>query len=314
VTLHPQARAALSAPSRAATTLAEIQAERAAMDADARALTGPPIPVPVVVDVRAGAVPCRLYDPRNGHGAPVVVYLHGGGWVAGSLETVDAACRRLADRSGCAVLSVGYRLAPEHSWPAAIEDAEAAVAWLRANGELHGLDASRLAVAGDSSGGNLAAVLARRARDAGSPFALQVLIYPATDAVAAAEAGSRDAANPDAGSEHGLSSRDMATYWDHYLPAGADRTDPDISPAHADCLEGLPPALVITAEHDVLSAEAEAYAHALAEAGVPVVHTRYQGMIHSFFRMLAVFDAAAVAVDQAAAAVRDALDGPARPA
>jgi acetyl esterase len=307
VTLHPQARAALSAPSPVPATLSEVEALRAEMEAGAAAATGPGTPVPVVADVDAGGVPCRLYDPRNGHGAPVVVYLHGGGWVAGSLETVDSACRRLADRSGCAVLSVGYRLAPEHPWPAAITDAEAAVAWLRAEADAHGLDATRLAVAGDSAGGNLAAVLARRARDAGTPFALQVLIYPTTDAVAAA-----NAVDPDAGAEHGLSLADMAAFWNHYLPAGADRKDPDISPAYADSLAGLPRTLVITAEHDVLTPEAEAYADALADAGVTVVHARYQGMVHSFFRLLAVYDAAAVAVDQAAAAVRDALDGPAR--
>jgi acetyl esterase len=298
VTLHPQSVALLAETSSGPTTLAEIQADRAAMDAAAPALTGPPIPVPIVADVDAGGVPCRLYDPRNGHGAPVVVYLHGGGWVAGSLETVDAACRRLADRSGCAVLSVGYRLAPEAPWPAAIEDADAAVAWLRANADAHGLNASRLAVAGDSAGGNVAAVLARRARDAGMPFAYQVLIYPATDAVPE---------HPEAGAEHGLSTGEMARYWDFYLPDGSDRHDPDISPARAADLAGLPPTLVITAEYDVLREEGEAYAHALAAAGVPVVLTRYQGMIHSFFRLLAVFDAAAVAVDQAAAALRDAL-------
>jgi len=303
VTLHPQAVAALTEPSRPPITLAEVVADRVEMDASAPALTGPPIPVPVVADIDADGVPCRLYDPRNGHGAPVVVYLHGGGWVSGSLETVDAACRRLADRSGCAVLSVAYRLAPEAQWPAAVEDSEAAVAWLRANAEERGLDATRLAVAGDSAGGNLAAVLARRARDAGTPFAFQVLVYPATDAVS----GCTAADDLDAGAEHGLSGRDMAVFWDHYVPDGVDRKHPDVSPAHAESLEGLPPALVITAEYDVLRDEAEAYAQALTEAGVPVVLTRYQGVIHSFFRMLAVFDASAVAVDAAAAAVRDAL-------
>ncbi len=131
-------------------------------------VSGVPTPVAIVRDVDAGGVPCRLYDPRRGHGAPVLVYVHGGGWIAGSLTTADAACRRLADRSGCAVLSVGYRLAPEATWPAAIEDVETAVSWLRANAEEHGLDASRLAVGGDSAGGNVAAVLARRARDAGT--------------------------------------------------------------------------------------------------------------------------------------------------
>jgi acetyl esterase len=283
--------------------LAEIMADRAAMEAGAAAVTGPPIPVPVVVDVNADGVPCRLYDPRNSHGAPVLVYLHGGGWVSGGLATADAACRRLADRSGCAVLSVGYRLAPEAQWPAAILDAETAVAWLRANADAHGVDASRLAIGGDSAGGNLAAVLARRARDAGAPFAFQLLVYPVTDAVS----GATSLPDLTAGADSGLSGRDLVVYWDHYLPDGVDREDPDISPLHAESLAGLPPALVITAEYDVLRDEAEAYAHAMIEAGVPVVLTRYQGMVHSFFRMLGAFDASPVAVDQAAAAVREAL-------
>lgn len=303
MTLHPQARAALAEPSRAPTTLAEIHADRTATEAGAVAVTGLPIPVPVVVDVDADGVPCRLYDPRNGHGAPVLVYVHGGGWISGGLTSADAACRRLADRSGCAVLSVGYRLAPEAQWPAALLDVETAVEWLRGNAAAHGLETGRLAIGGDSAGGNLAAVVARRARDAGAPFAFQLLVYPVTDAVSGATSGP----DLDAGAENGLSGRDMAVYWDHYLPAGADRKDPDISPIHADSLAGLPPALVITAEYDVLRDEGEAYAHAMIEAGVPVVLTRYQGMVHSFFRMLGVFDASPVAVDQAAAAVREAL-------
>jgi acetyl esterase len=149
-------------------------------------------------------------------------------------------------------------------------------------------------------------VLARRARDAGTPFAHQTLVYPVTDGVG----GSAAAADLEAGAEHGLSGAAMAFYWRCYLPDGADRTHPDVSPACAPDLAGLPPALVITAEYDVLAAEGEAYAGAMAEAGVPVVTTRYQGMVHGFFRKLAQFDAAAVAVDQVAAAVREALDRP----
>jgi acetyl esterase len=283
-----------------------LAADRAANDAEARELSGPPTPVPVVLDLDAGGVPVRLYDPRNGHGAPVIVYLHGGGWVYGSLETVDGACRRLAHRSGCAVLSVGYRLAPEHPSPAAVDDVEAAVAWLRANAEEHGVSAARLAVAGDSAGGNLAAVVARRARDAGQPFAFQALIYPVIDGTPA----SPSLADPGAGAEHGLSGAEMAYFWDAYAPAGVDREHPDLTPLRAADLAGLPPALVITAEYDILRDEGEAYADALAAAGVPVVATRYQGLIHGFFRRLAKFDAAPVAVDQVAAAAREALDPP----
>lgn len=307
MTLHPQAREALAGGDAFAPSLAGLAAERAGMEAHARAVTGPPVPVPVVANVNAGGVPCRLYDPRNGHGAPVLIYLHGGGWACGSLDTADGVCRRIADRSGCAVLSVGYRLAPEHPWPAAIHDAEAAVEWLRAHAEEYGLDADRLAVAGDSAGGNLAAVLARRARDAGRQFAYQVLVYPETDAVT----GCVSAPDPAAGGEHGLSVAAMRFYWDTYLPEGADRKHADVSPAHAASLAGLPPALVITAEYDVARDEGEAYAHAMSEAGVPVVLTRYQGMVHGFFRALTRYDASPMAVDQVAAAVRDALDRPA---
>jgi acetyl esterase len=301
VVLHPQARAALAGGESTPLTVENLPVDRAEGDATALMVSGPPIGLPVVRDVEPG----RLYDPRNGHGAPVLVYLHGGGWVMGSIETVDGVCRRIAHRSGCAVLAVRYRLAPEHPWPAAIEDAEAAVAWLRTNAEAHGLDASRLAVAGDSAGGNLAAVLARRARDQGNPFALQVLVYPIIDGVAGSAVG-----DPATGREYGLTSGDMAFFWDCYVPAGVDRKDPDLSPIYAESLAGLPPALVITAEHDVLREEGEAYAAALLEAGVPVVLTTYQGLIHSFFRKLASFDGAAAAVDQVAAAVREALDPP----
>jgi acetyl esterase len=305
VTLHPQSRAALEGVSEIDPTYEWLIGHRAEADRTAPEVSGPPIALPVVADVDADGVPARLYDPRFGRGAPVLVYVHGGGWASGSLDTVDGLCRRIAHRSGIAVLSVGYRLAPEHPWPSGIEDVEAAVGWLRANAEAHGLDASRLAISGDSAGGNLAAVAARRARDAGQPFGFQALIYPATDAVGGTPAG-----DPQGGAGAGLTNGRMAHYWNWYLPADADRKHPDISPIHAESLAGLPPALVITAEYDVLRDEGEAYAAAMAEAGVPVVLSRYQGLIHGFARELANFDAARAAADQIAAAVREALDPP----
>ncbi|MDQ1659791.1 MAG: acetyl esterase [Cryptosporangiaceae bacterium] len=304
MTLHPQSRTALAAAGAPIDPTYEwLVGHRANLDATSPANSGPPIALPVVADVDAGGVPARLYDPRYGRGAPVLVYVHGGGWCAGSLETVDGLCRRIAHRSGVAVLSIGYRLAPEHQWPAGLDDVETAIAWLRASAETHGIDATRLAIAGDSSGGNLAAVVARRARDRGEPFAFQALVYPATDAVDGTPAG-----DPDEGT--GLTNGRMAHYWNWYLPEGADRKDPDVSPAHAESLEGLPPALVITAEYDVLREEGERYAVAMAEAGVPVVLARYQGLVHGFARELANFDGARAAADQIAGAVREALDPP----
>jgi acetyl esterase len=324
MTLHPQAVAYLAAdgpPGTGAPAVGLLAADRLGEDAAAAALGGPPVPLPVVREVDADGVTCRLYDPRAGRGAPVTVFLHGGGWVAGSLVTLDAACRRLADRSGCAVFSIGYRLAPEHPWPAQIDDVERAVGWLRGQAVDAGLDVSRLAIAGDSAGGTLAAVIARRARDAGTPYRFQALIYPPIRPPLDPPAGP----DPALGAEYGLSHGEMAFYWSCYRGAlGADGVrgpvldpagpggpaDPDLVPSAAASLAGLPPTLLITAEYDVLCAEGEEYGDALAAAGVPMVATRYLGMPHGFFRRLAVFDAARAAVDQVAAAIRDALDPP----
>ncbi len=299
MTLHPQARAAIDVQPRQPMARDNLVAIRASMvDAiDTETDRGPM--VPVVVDVDADGVPGRLYDPRNGHGAPVLVYLHGGGWTLGDLDTHDAVCRRLADRSGCAVLAVDYRLAPEHAYPAAIEDVEAAVAWLRAHAGDLGVDGGRVAISGDSAGGHLAAVVARRGRDAGVPYLFQALVYPIIDPTMTSGSYAEF-------SGYGLGAEEMAFYWDAFAPG--DRTDPDLAPSAAK-LEGLPPALVITAEYDVLRDEGEAYAAALSAAGVSAVAVRYQGMIHGFFRKPRLFDAAHVAIDQVAAAVRDALEG-----
>ena len=300
MSLHPQTRAALAAQPGEPLTRDNIEAVRASMrNAIGVEVGRPGVMVPVVEDRVADGVPCRLYDPRNGHGAPVAVYLHGGGWVMGDLDTHDGICRRLADRSGCAVLSVAYRLAPEHPYPAAVEDVETAVAWLRKNATDHGVDASRLAVVGDSAGGHLAAVAARRARDAGEPYACQVLIYPVLDPGMATESYRTCV-------DVGLGAPEMRFFWDAFAPPGVDRNDPDLAPLNAS-LAGLPPTLLITAEHDPLRDEGEAYGAALAEAGVPVTVTRYQGVNHGFARKLALFDAAVAAADQAAAALREAL-------
>ena len=227
------------------------------------------------------------------------VYAHGGGWCYGSIETVDRFCRRVADRSGCAVLSVGYRLAPEHVFPAAVDDVETVLAWVRKEGGQLGVDASRLAIGGDSAGGQIATVVARRQRDAATPLDYQVLIYPVIDPMLASESYAELGG-------YGLDRASMKLAWEAYVPEPAQRFGPDVAPLAAD-LTGMPPTLVITAEYDVLRDEGADYADALIAAGVPTVHVRYAGMNHGFARKLAVIDAARAATDQVAAALRAAL-------
>jgi acetyl esterase len=249
----------------------------------------------------AGAIPARLYRPSADAELPVVVWLHGGGWVIGSVETYDPVARALALASGAAVVSVDYRLAPEHPYPAAVDDAEAAVRALADRAGELGLDGARMAIAGDSAGGNLATVVARRLRDGGGPrLRLQVLIYPVTDA-ARDTPSYRDVAVAGA-----LGGEEMDWYWDLYL-AGADGLDPDASPLRADDLSGMPPAYLLIAAHDPLRDEAGRYAERLEAAGVPVTVRRFDGMVHGFVRWRAKLDAAHVAMDELGAALRSAL-------
>jgi acetyl esterase len=210
----------------------------------------------IVIPARPGSLGARVYSP-SGDAPGVVVYFHGGGWVIGSVADWDASCRALAVASGCDVVSVEYRLAPEHIFPAAADDAFAAVAWVAS---LTGLAAGRpIVVAGDSAGGNLAAVATLRARDAGGPaIALQVLVYPVTDCDL-----DRGSYHQYDGSELILNREDMVWFWDHYLPSRSARVDPDASPLRAADLAGLPPAYLITAEHDPLRDEGFAYGQRL---------------------------------------------------
>jgi acetyl esterase len=301
--LHPQVTAAAALRRRppadvlAADPQTQLQFVRDAMEESNEAETGPALPLPVVVDVDADGVPCRLY--AKSFGAPLLVYVHGGGWCYGSIETVDRFCRRVADRSGCAVLSVGYRLAPEHVFPAALNDVETVLAYVRKEGADLGVDPSRLAIGGDSAGGQLATVAARRQRDAATPLDYQVLIYPAVDPMLASE-------SYDELGDYGLDRASMKLAWEAFVPDPALRFTPDVAPLAAD-LAGMPPTLVITAEYDVLRDEGADYADALLAAGVPVVHTRYAQVNHGFARKLAVIDAARAAADQVAAALRSAL-------
>ncbi|HEY4726893.1 MAG TPA: alpha/beta hydrolase [Actinomycetes bacterium] len=282
-----------------------VEQARAFHVADAAALNGPPAPVAAVADRRvpgpAGELPVRVYTPEGEPPFPIVVFFHGGGWVVGTLDTYDPLCRALAAATPAVVVSVDYRLAPEHRWPAAVEDAYAATEWASRNAAALGGAQHRLAVAGDSAGGNLAAVVALGARDRGGPaIAFQLLVYPALDA-AGDTASWREFADG-----HYLTAAGMRWYWDHYL-GGADGRAPDASPLRAAFVGGLPPALVIGAEYDILRDEGEAYAARLAEAGVDATASRHAGVVHGFVRWRAVTGAAEDALQEAAAALRSAL-------
>jgi acetyl esterase len=252
----------------------------------------------------AGDVPIRVYAPEASEPLPLVVYFHGGGWVIGEIQTHDATCQQLATMVPAVVVSVGYRLAPEHPYPAAIEDCRAATRWVYDHAGDLGGDGSRLALAGDSAGGNLAALVSLLARDEGQPrIAFQLLVYPATDLTGSFTS------HVENGEGYLLTSEAIRWFLDHYIPE-AERKHPRASPHFAADLSGLPPALIITAEFDPLRDEGEAYGSRLAEAGVPVTVTRYDGMIHGFFGMDTMLAAGAQALGQAAAALRDTLYRP----
>ena len=251
----------------------------------------------------AGDIPVRIYTPASRGSLPVLMYFHGGGWVIGSVEANDVLCRALSNAAGCIVMSVDYRLAPEHPFPAAVDDAYHATLWAAENAAGIGGDPSRIAVGGDSAGGNLAAVVAQVARDHGKPpLKFQLLIYPVTDAACDTPSYSENA-------DGYLLTRDaMQWFWNHYTRSDADRKNPYASPLRASNFTGLPPALVITAEFDPLRDEGERYADRLRAAGIPVQLTRYDGMIHGFFAMAAMIDQGKQAIQQAAAALRAAFE------
>jgi acetyl esterase len=302
--LHPQVEASLAIRRRppaevvAAELYEQVRFARSAMEESNEAECGPALPLPVVADLDADGVPARLY--AKSVNAPVFVYVHGGGWCFGSIETVDRMCRRIADRSGCAVLSVGYRLAPEHVFPAGLEDVETVLGYVRKQGAGLGLDPSRLAIGGDSAGGLLATVAARRQRDAATPLDHQVLVYPMIDPMMASESYEEAAG-------YGLDRASVKLAWDTFVPDVALRYTADLAPLAVADLSGMPSTLLITAEYDVLRDEGADYADALLTAGVPVVHVRYAGVNHGFARKLAVFDAARACVDQIATDLRSAL-------
>ncbi|MBI5274824.1 MAG: alpha/beta hydrolase [Burkholderiales bacterium] len=273
---------------------------------DRRAFTQPPAPdVGAVRELKAGSVPLRLYRPIGSapsQALPVLVYYHGGGWVIGDLDTHDTLCRELCNGSGCSVVAVDYRLAPEHRFPAAVDDAAAALRWVHANaGELK-LDPARIAVGGDSAGGNLAAVMAIVARDAGDvPVVFQLLVYPATDQRRGWPSHTSN------GQGYLLTRETMDYFHDHYLPDPAMDMDWRSSPLLRDDLGKLPPALVLTAGYDPLRDEGLQYAHRLTEAGNRATLVNFERQIHGFITMGRVIDEANVAVQLCAAQLRQAL-------
>ncbi len=271
-------------------------------------LAGEPEPIERIEDIDVpgpgGPIACRIYAASSGGPLPALLYLHGGGWVVGDIDSHDSVCRGLARRAGCLVLSVDYRLAPEHRFPAALEDAWAAMSWLHDNAAGIGADPGRLAVGGDSSGGNLAAVLARWSRDRGGPRpAAQVLIYPVIDI---------DLDTPSyrtVGTGYGLTRESMRWYWEQYLSDPRDGASPDASPLRATDLSNLAPALVITCELDPLMSEGTAYAAVLGSAGVPVEHIHEPDMIHGYIRMAGVISRARKSWDDCARFLRRELQG-----
>lgn len=280
-------------------TLAEA---RAADLADIRAGGGNAEPVAEVTDRTFPGPdderPVRVYRPSADRPLGTLVYFFGGGWTLGGIDTSDGVCRALANAAGCLVVTPGYRLAPEHPFPAAVNDCVAAVSWVVDHADELGADPGRIAVGGDSAGGNLAAVVALLARERALPLAAQLLVYPNTCHQADTES-LRD--NHD---RYMFNRHSVDWYWHNYLADPADGRDPRVSPLLARDLSGLPPALVITAEYDPLRDEGERYAELMRAAGVPVELSRYDGMAHGFFTASGVLPDARRAVAQAAEYLR----------
>lgn len=268
-------------------------------------MVAPPEPEPVGrVENRTfpgpgGDVPIRIYTPAGAGPHPALVYFHGGGWVLCNLETHDGTCRSLCNQAGCVVVSVDYRLAPENKFPAGLEDCHAATKWVADHAAELGVDPNRIAIGGDSAGGNLTACVALVARDRGGPrFVHQLLIYPVIDAKFDTPSYRENAEG------YFLTRGAMQWFWNHYLRSEADAANPYAAPVRAKDLAGLPPATVLTAEFDPLRDEGEAYGKKLREAGVATRIERYDGLIHGFFGMGAVVAKARAAVGVAAGELR----------
>ncbi|MDO8208936.1 alpha/beta hydrolase [Conexibacter sp. CPCC 206217] len=311
MTLEPQAAAFLRRLADAGAppqhTLTPAQARSAHDDAAATvSILGEPVAEvrDVVVSGPGGEIPVRLYAPQQRERRGALVYIHGGGFVVGSLDSFDGLCRALANRAGTTVVSVDYRRAPEHRFPAALDDCLAVTGWAAAGGAEPLAEGGSVVVAGDSAGGNLAALVAIAARDRGGPpLAGQALLYPMTDATMSMPS-MRELAEG-----YSLTAADVAWFWEHYLgETDGSAPAPGASPLHVEDLAGLPPALVVTAGYDPLRDEGDAYALRLSDAGNAVGRRRFDGMIHGFARMTALFDSAVVALDEVAAFVRGLPD------
>ncbi|MDQ6697523.1 MAG: alpha/beta hydrolase [Actinomycetota bacterium] len=268
---------------------------------------GDPVEVAVVenrsVHGPNGEVPVRVYTPAGSGPFGVLVWIHGGGWVIGDLDTADPTARKLCAAAEVVVVSVDYGLAPEHPSPAPLQDCWAVVQWVADHATEIGGDSKRLAVGGDSAGGNLAAVVAQKAvADGGPHIALQALVYPATDLTLSHPSVIEN------GEGYFLTAKGMAWFTAHYL-SGADPRQPELSPLFADDVSGVAPAVVITAEFDPLRDEGEAYAAKLEAAGVAVTSRRYDGMVHGFFSMGSITPVADQAVELVVGALRTAMAG-----
>ena len=284
---------------------ASLPEARRQSELEAQRAGGPGEPVTAVEEVDIGHARCRLYRPA-GHESATLVWLHGGGWTQGSVAAHDSLARRLANRSGAAVVSVGYRLTPEHPYPAAVDDAWRTIKWATRRWDL-------VAVGGDSAGGNLAAVVAQRARQARVALSMQLLVYPVLDS------HTRSAAYTDFVRRYsdfgeipgwGRSCQgEIESAWSAYVPDPAARSTPDASPMRTADLSGLAPASIVLAEHDILRAEGERYARRLEQAGVATAVHFYPGQLHGFFEMPALFADAEHACEQAAADLRHAFAG-----
>ncbi|MGC9948186.1 MAG: alpha/beta hydrolase [Bryobacteraceae bacterium] len=305
--VYPEVRALLEANEAegapAIETLSPAEARQAALDA-LKALAGQPAEACRVEDSSVPhpeyPVPIRIYTPAAEGPFACLVYFHGGGWVVCDPDTHDGICRSLARESGAVVVAVDYRLSPEYKFPAAVEDCYVATGWIAANAGPLGIDPRRIAVGGDSAGGNLATVMCMKSRDESGPaLALQALVYPVTNLVSFDTASYKEFAEG-----YYLTRAEMEWFRGHYLARAEDAQNPYASPLLARDLRGLPPALVITAECDPLRDEGEAYARRLAEAGVEVTCTRYAGMIHPFFSLGGPLSQSRRAIEQVAAAVR----------
>jgi acetyl esterase len=306
--LHPQCKSVLDQMAASGgkpieeCSVAEARAARAARSQAMKALAGPAQEVARVANLSIDSLPIRVYWPSAEAPLPVLVYFHGGGFVLGDLEMVDVSCRSMANAAQCIVVSVAYRLAPEHKFPAPVEDAYLTIKHVVRHAKELGADPNRIAVGGDSAGGNLAAAAALKIRNEGGPgLAFQLLVYPVTD---------YDDNRPslrEYSEGYFLTAAAMKWFWGHYLRSPRDGYNPYASPLKAASFQGLPPAMVITAECDPIRDQGEAYAEKLRAADVPVTVKRYEGAIHGFLNMAGMIDGGKIAQADAARALREAF-------